>query len=80
MHLSSVCNESMGGRRCGGCVNLAVVPNESRSYFETLYSEPLSLRSCYHVASLEMCFESPCFFRAAPAVQQNILSLVQHRL
>lgn len=34
LHLSCVCNESMDGMKCGGCVNLAVVPNESRSYSE----------------------------------------------
>lgn len=34
LHLSYVCDESMGGMKCGGCVNLAVVSNESRSYFE----------------------------------------------
>lgn len=34
LHLSGACNESTGGMKRGGCVNLAVVPNESRSYFE----------------------------------------------
>lgn len=34
LHLCTLGNEAMGGMKCGGCVNLAVVPNESRSYFE----------------------------------------------
>lgn len=58
LHLSCVCNESMGGTERGGCVNLAVVPNESRSYFGV---SP-SLRSRFHVAVLDLLFDSLCLF------------------
>ena len=75
LHLSCVCNESMGGMKCGGCVNLAVVPNESRSYSE----EFLCLSGAVSTLQHSICLLNHSAFStcACSAVKYNKFSTVR---
>lgn len=63
-HLFSAGNESTGGMKCGGCVNLGVVSNESRSRSEDF----LPLSGAVSVLQSDVRFES-LPLQPAPAVQ-----------
>lgn len=68
LHLSGACNEPTGGMDRGGCVNLAVVPNESRSYFEEFLRLSGAV-SMFAAWNFFVPFEQFLPFQPAPAVQ-----------
>lgn len=76
-HLSGACNEPTGGMKRGGCVNLAVVPNESRSYFEEFLclSGAVSMFATWNFFFFSVRFERLCLFQPAPAVQWNVFKM-----
>lgn len=68
-----------GGMDRGGCVNLAVVPNESRSYFEEFLRLSGAV-SMFAAWNFFVPFEQFLPFQPAPAVQWNGFSFVAGRL